>query len=64
MATPALSNNGVYIIANDGTKIALKRSVLDAIKKMVDEKGTGEVTLHFRSGGHATTSDRRVYQDG
>lgn len=63
MATQAATSNGVYLISADGSRIPLKRSALEAIKKMVEEKGTGEVSLQFRSGGHATTSDRRVYSD-
>jgi len=63
MAAPATSTNGVYLISADGERIPLKRSVLEAVKRMIDSKGTGEVTMHFRTGGHAHTSDKRVYQD-
>lgn len=63
MATQATSTNGVYLVSADGDRIPLKRSLLEAVKRMIENKGTGEVTLHFRTGGHAHTSDKRIYQD-
>ena len=63
MASPTLSTNGVYLISSDGAKLQLKRSVLDAIRRITEDRGTGKVTLHFRNGGLAHVSDERIYSD-
>ena len=63
-SSPALSSNGVYLVSADGSiKIPMKRSVLTAIKRMMDGKESGPVILHFKNGANAGVEDRSVYQE-
>jgi hypothetical protein len=63
MAAPTQSANETYLVSASGDRIPLKASVLKAIKRMLEQKATGKVILHFRSGGHAHTSDEVTYPD-
>jgi hypothetical protein len=64
MATQAQSTNGVYLVSADGSvRIPMKRSVLTAIKRMMDGKESGSVILHFKNGANAGVEDRSVYQE-
>jgi hypothetical protein len=60
MSAPA---NGVYLVSIDGARIPLKRSALEAIRRMVMDKATGSVILSFKSGGHAGTKAEQVYAE-
>lgn len=64
MASTPSNGNGVYIVTTDGIRIPIRRTVLLAIKRMIDEKKTGTVTIDFRDGGIATVRDSTVYQNG
>ena len=47
-----INGNGCYVVSSDGTqKIPLRQSVLRALKRMTDEKLTGSISLHMKSGG-------------
>ena len=55
------NSNGAYLVTTDGIRISIRRTVLTAIKKMIDEKRSGSVTISFRDGGIAAVEDRTVY---
>jgi hypothetical protein len=56
-----LNQNGCYLVASDGTKLHVTRSLVDACKKFISERLTGSVTIGFRNGGIASVEDRTVY---
>ena len=62
MSTSPVSTNGCYIVTTDGIRLSIKRSVMQAIKRMIEEKKSGSVTIHFRDGGVSGCEDRTVYQ--
>jgi hypothetical protein len=43
MGTAVTSTNGCYLISSDGKKFPVKRSLLDAVERMIESEGTGEV---------------------
>jgi hypothetical protein len=51
------------LVAANGTRIPLNRTVFQAFKKFMDNKLTGQIVLHMKAGGIAAVEDRTMYQD-
>jgi hypothetical protein len=61
MPEPSLNSNGCYIVTTEGVKLPIRRTVMVAIRKFMEQKLTGSVQINFRDGGIAAVEDRTVY---
>jgi len=58
------SNNGCYLVAAEGVRLSIRRDVLYAFRRFMENKLTGSVTVEFKNGGISMVTDKTVYQTG